>query len=275
MAKNRNGDDVDELRTFRAELAAALGDSWDWSDFATDSDSTPPQMENPTYGSVPPTQLPPGTQRSVTVGVARADRASWHQGVVEGARLCADKAARKQLWVGLPKGFAEALRQLPERLRAHAFSVAVFGSLGGGHDAAGFLAAAVQLERAGNILRQALHLGLPAGLAGQARRLSRLIGHACNLQREDCVPCRFRLERLHARALLDLKPREREEFVRLVLSFSCAGILNNRLASDDYRIRIACDCIVWNLESVPSVVPVAEVIPLIVVLERLREGGAP
>ena len=229
---------------------------------------------NPTSGAMPPTQRPPGSQRNVTVGVAGADVASLNKGADEDSSLCADNAARKQLWVGLPKEFAEALSQLPERMRAYAFIAAVFESLGSSHSAAEFLAAAVQLERAGNILRQALHLGLPAGLFEQVRRLSRWIGQACNLRRGDCVPYRFRLARAHAHALLDLKPRERDEFVRLALSCTRARISLKCLVYEEYRIRIACDCIIWNLETVPTVVPVAEIIPVIVAIEGLWDGGA-
>ncbi len=275
MQANHEVDGDDVLRTFRAELAAALGDSWDWSDLDPESGTTPLQMEDSSSGSMLPTQQPPGFLQNVTAGVARADMASSNEGADGVSSLCADNAPRKQLWVGLPQGFAGALRQLPERLRAHTFIVAVFESLGDSHIAAEFLAAAVQLERAGNILRQALHLGLPAELSEQVRRLSRWISQACNLQRDDCEPNRFRLALSHAHTLLALKPRKRDEFVRLALSFTRERISLNRLVSEEYRIRIACDCIICNLEAVPTVVPVAEIVALIVALEEIREGGAP
>jgi hypothetical protein len=138
-----------------------------------------------------------------------------------------------------------------------------------------FLAAAIQLERAGNILRQVRHLGLPAGHVEEVDKLCMWIGRICNLRRDNRVTYSPRLPEAQALALKVLKPRERDEFVRFALSISRAGVSHSRLVSDDYWIRIACDSIVWNLDRTPTVVPVAEVIPLIVALEGLREGGAP
>jgi hypothetical protein len=275
MAKNRNGDDVDELRTFRAEFAAALGDSWDWSDFAPDSDSTPPQMEDPTSGSVPPTQLPPGGRRSVTVDVAGADETSLDGGIDESASPCDDHSSRTQLRISLPEDYAKALSRVPRRLKSHLFAAAVFGPIGARIRPDEFLAAAIQLERSGNILRQVRHLGLPAGYVDCVDKLCRWIGRVCNLRRDNRVSYSPRLPEAQAHALAALKPCEKDEFVRFALSISRAGVSHNRLVSDDYWIRIACDSIVWNLDRAPTVVPVAEVIPLIIVLERLSEGGAP
>lgn len=274
METNRNRGELDALHQFRTELAAALGDSWDWSDLNSESITVHPQTGGSTSGTPPPTQQLPRSPQSVTVGVAGADLAPWGKDTDDDSSLCMDNAERTQLWVGLPKDFVEALRKLPERMRAHAFMLAVFSSLGGINNTVKLLAAAEQLERAGNILRQLLHLGLPARLSKQARGLSRWIGQACKVQRQDCVPYRFRLAPAHADALLDLKPRERDEFVRLALSFTRARISLNRLVSEEYRIRIACDCVIWNLETVPTVVPVIEIVPLIVALEELRDGGA-
>jgi hypothetical protein len=155
------------------------------------------------------------------------------------------------------------------------FLAAVFGPIEDRIRPDEFLAAAIQLERSGNILRQVRHLGLPASYVDEVDKLCRWIGRACNLRRDNRVTYCPRLPDAQAHALQALKPRERDEFVRFALSISRAGASRSRLVSDDHWIRIACDCITWNLDRAPTVVPVAEVMPLIIVLEGLREGDAP
>lgn len=276
MEPDREGQVRDELAVWRVELAAALGEPWQWSDLDPDAHTTAPiKLDDASSMSAPPSSATPTPRGSVTVGVAGADGAFSDVGIDEPASPCADHSSTKQLRIGLPEGYLKALSRAPGRLRARLFLAAVFGPIEDRIRPDEFLAAAIQLERSGNILRQARHLGLPAGYVDCVDKLCGWIGQACNLRRDNRVSYSLRLPEAHAHTLETLKPRERDEFVRFALSISRAGISRNRLVSDDYRIRIACDCITWNLDRAPTVVPVAEVTQLILVLEGLREGGAP
>lgn len=276
MEPDREGQVRDALAVWREEFAAALAKPWQWSDLDPDTDiSSPTELDDVSSINAPPSLVIPTPQGSVTVDVAGADGASSDVGIDKSASPSADHSSTKQLRIGLPEGYFKALSSAPERLRVHLFLAAVFGPMGARIRPDEFLAAAIQLERSGNILRQVRHLGLPAGYVDSVDKICRWIGRACNLRRDNRVPYIPRLPEAQAHALEALKPRERDEFVRLALSISRAGVSRNRLVSDDYWIRIACDCITWNLERDPTVVPVAEVVPLIIVLEGLREGGAP
>lgn len=276
MEPDREGQVRDELAVWREEFAAALAEPWQWSDLDPDADiSAPIQLDDASSMSAPPSPVTPTPRGSVTVDVAGADGASLDGGIDESAIPCDNHSSRKQLRIGLPDDFSKALSRRPERLRTLLFVAAVFGPIKARIRPDEFLAAAIQLERSGNILRQVRHLGMPAGYVDCVDKLCRWIGRACNLSRDNRVSYSPRLPEAQAHALAALKPCEKDEFVRFALSISRAGVSHNRLVSDDYWIRIACDSIVWNLERAPTVVPVAEVIPLIVVLEGLREGGAP
>lgn len=276
MEPERKGQVRDELFDRRAEPAAALGETWQWSDLDPDADASGQiKLDDSSQGDAPPRPVTPTPGGSVTVGVAGANGASWDGGIDEGASSCVDHTSTKQLRIGLPEGFLEALSKVPERLRVHVFVAAVFGPLGGRNRPDEFLAAAIQLERSGNILRQVRHLGLPAEHVDEVDKICSWIGRACNLRRDNCVSYCPRLPDAQAQALLALKPRERDEFVRLVLSFVKAGISVSGVVAGEYRIRVACDCITRNMERGPTVVPVAETIPLILMLEGFREGGAP
>ncbi len=275
MEPDREGQVRDELAVWREEFAAALGEPREWSDLDPDAHTSAPIKldDSSTRGAIP-SSVTPTPRGSVTVGVAGADGASSDVGMDAPASPCADHSSTKQLRIGLPEGYLKALSRAPERLRARLFLAAVFGPIEDRIRPDEFLAAAIQLERSGNILRQVRHLGLPAGYVAEVDKLCSWIGRACNLRRDNRVSYCPRLPDVQARALQSLKPRERDEFVRFALSISRAGVFRTRLVSDDYWIRVACDCITWNLERAPTVVPVAEIVPLIIVLEGLREGGA-
>ena len=232
MHVESNSDESDELRSFRAELAAALGDSWDWSDLDPEAHTTAPiKLDDVSSIDAPPSPVTPTPRGSVTVGVAGADGSSSDGGSDESASPCADHSPPKQMRIGLPEGYSKALSRAPVQLRAHLFLAAVFGPIGDRIRPDEFLAAAIQLERSGNILRQVRHLGLPAGYVDGVDKICRWIGRACNLRRDNRVPYIPRLPEAQAHALEALKPRERDEFVRLALSISRAGVSRNRLVA--------------------------------------------
>ena len=265
----------DALSTWREEFAAALGGTWQWSDLVPDSDtSVPSGLDDSSPRDELPSPVIPAPLGNVTSEVAGANGASSGGGNEAGMALGADTIEVTQVRISLPTRFSQALTKVPTRLRNHVLLAALFGPLGDRHDLAGFLSAARELERSRNILRQLRHIGLPGDLAGRVDTLIKWIGRACNLRRDDCVSRSPRFPDTQAQALLDMNPPERHEFVRLVLSYSRAGISVSCLVSEDYRIRIACDAIIWNLEVDSQICPVAETVPLIDVLEFVRQGGS-
>lgn len=275
MEPNCKGQVRDALSTWRVEFTAALGGTWQWSDLVPDSDtSASSRLEDSSPGDEPPSPVIPAPLGNVTSEVAGANGASSGGGNGAGMALGADTTAVTQVRISLPTRFSQALTNVPTRLRNHVLLAALFGPLGGGQDLVGFLSAARELERSRNILRQLGHIGLPSDLAGRVDTLIKWIGRACNLRRDDCVSHSPRFPDTQAQVLLDLQPPDRHEYVRLVLSYSRAGISVSCLVSEDYRIRIACDAIIWNLELDSQICPVAETVPLIDVLEFVRQGGS-
>jgi hypothetical protein len=211
----------------------------------------------------------------VTAGVTGKSAVSPAETPVEADQYFPKSAIPEQMRINVPKALAQALHEVPERWRSRGFAAAVFGGLGSAPSASEFVSAAVQLERAGLILRLALHLGLSGRIEKDARRVIRWIDRACSHRRDDGISMRLRLPPVHALALMQLKPRARGEFVQLVLSCARGRISLHGLVADEYRIRIACDCIVWHLESDSTVIPVAEIVPLLIAIEGLRQGGSP
>lgn len=267
----------DALSTWHMEFAAAmasLAETWEWSDLEPDSDSsTSSKLEDSTPRGEPPSSAIPSPPGNVTAEVAGAKGAFRDGDNDAGVTFETDTDAVTQVRIGLPKRFSQALTMVPRRFRNHVLFAVLFRPLGGDHDLVRFLAAAREMERSRNILRQLRHIGLPSDLAGKADKLIKWIGKACNLRRDDCVSHSPRFPDAEAQALLELKPPDRHEYVRLLLSYSRAGVSVSQLVAEDYRIRIACDAIVWNLEVDSQICPIAEIVPLIDVLEFVRQGG--
>ena len=228
-------------------------------------------------GLTPPGQPPAEASKEQGIVTKRVPgkRRVDAQHPIKARQMGGKTTASDQLRIEVPVELAEAVRQFPKRTRSDAFMAAVFGELGTTHSPLDFLSAVAQLEKSEIILRQSLHLGLSGGIAKLARTAANWIARVCGPCPDSYISLRFRLPSERTDSLIALKPRSRSEFVRLVMSCSRADISLPKLVSDQYRLRAANDCIVWNLMGKFDEVPVAEIVALLDAIDELRDGGTP